>query len=267
MKVHVWHTGNVYIDRSLAFREKSLHPIPYTGWLRGKSKKIWVPVSSYLIEHPKGLILIDTGWNEEIRENQKKHLGSLAYSMYRGNLPASESIAERLKALGIKSNEIDVVLLTHLHSDHVSGLKHVKDAKRILASEIEWKAAHKQMGYIKSMWEGASVDTFSLKEIPFGPFKQGLDLYGDGSLFLVHTPGHSDGMFSVLVKMKKGWLLLASDVGYGAKSWTEMVLPGVTTNRTYARKSLKWVQDFSKRNDCIEVIANHDSEILPKIII
>jgi N-acyl homoserine lactone hydrolase len=56
MKVHVWHTGNVYIDQALAFREKSFHPVPYSGWLRGKSKKRWVPVSSYLIEHPKGRI-------------------------------------------------------------------------------------------------------------------------------------------------------------------------------------------------------------------
>jgi N-acyl homoserine lactone hydrolase len=71
MKVHVLNTGKVYIDRALAYKEKTLHPIPFTGWLRGKTKKMWVPVSSYLIEHPKGLILVDTGWHEEIRFNQK----------------------------------------------------------------------------------------------------------------------------------------------------------------------------------------------------
>ncbi|MDP4171059.1 MAG: MBL fold metallo-hydrolase, partial [Bacillota bacterium] len=129
MKVHVWHTGEVYIDQALAYREKGIHPMPYTGWLRGNEKKMWVPVSSYLIEHPKGLILVDTGWHEEMRTNQKKHLGRLAYSMFKGKLQSGDSISEKLNHFGVTSKEIDYVLLTHLHSDHVSGLKHVQDAK------------------------------------------------------------------------------------------------------------------------------------------
>ncbi|MFC7371109.1 N-acyl homoserine lactonase family protein [Fictibacillus iocasae] len=267
MKVHVWHTGSVYIDQALAFQENSLHPLPYSGWLRGKSKKRWVPVSSYFIEHPKGRILVDTGWHEEIRTNQKKHLGRLAYSMFQGKLNKGESVLEKLTNYGIKSHDIDYVLLTHLHSDHVSGLKHVKDAKKILTSELEWKAANKKIGYIKSMWDGVPIETFEFSEIPYGPYKRGLDLFGDGTLFLVHTPGHSDGMFSILVKMSEGWLLLASDVGYSKKSWEDMILPGVTTNKVYAKESLKWIKEFSNREDCIQVIANHDTEIEPRIIV
>ena len=169
--------------------------------------------------------------------------------MFRGDLPEGYSINERLKNFGIKSNEIDFVLLTHLHSDHVSGVNHVRGAKKILTSDLEWKAANKKIGYIKSMWDGVPIDTFSLKDIPFGPYKKGLDLFGDGTLFLVHTPGHSDGMFSVLVKMEKGWILLASDVGYAKKSWEEMILPGVTTNKSQAKKSLEWVREFSQRKE------------------
>src|SRR5690554_3435536 len=168
MKVHVLHTGKVYIDKALAYKEKSLHPMPYTGWLRGEEKKMWVPVSSYLIEHPKGLILVDTGWHEEMRTNQKKHLGRLAYSMYRGELREGDSIIDKLNTLGVKSNDIDFVLLTHLHSDHVSGLKHLLDAKKILTSELEWKAANKKMGYIKSMWKGVPIETFDLEDISYG---------------------------------------------------------------------------------------------------
>ena len=266
MKVHILHTGNVYIDKALAYKERALHPMPYTGWLRGKANKMWVPVSSYLIEHPQGLILVDTGWHEEMRFDQKKHLGRLAYSMYRGKLSEGESIIEQLNNLGIKSNDLDFVLLTHLHSDHVSGLKHLLDAKKILTSELEWKAANKKIGYIKSMWEGVPIKTFELEDVPYGPFNKGLDLFGDGTLFLIHTPGHTDGMFSILVKMNQGWLLLASDVGYSKKSWTQMILPGVTTNQAHARQSLEWVRDFSNRKDCLQAIANHDPAVLPQII-
>lgn len=266
MKVHIWHTGKAYIDRALAFQEKSLHPIPNTGWLRGKKYKIWVPVSSYLIEHPKGTILVDTGWHEDIRTNQRKHLGRLAYSMFKGQLNQGDSILDKLNNLGMKSNDIDFVLLTHLHSDHVSGLKHVQDAKKILTSQIEWKAANKQIGYIKSMWEGVPIDTFELENIRYGPCKKGLDLFGDGTFYLVHTPGHSDGMFSILIKIDDKWLLLASDVGYAKKSWEEMILPGVTTNKAKAKKSLEWIKHFSEREDCLKVIVNHDQSISPHTI-
>ncbi|WP_067727721.1 N-acyl homoserine lactonase family protein [Oceanobacillus damuensis] len=266
MKVHIIHTGKVYIDKALAYNEKNLHPMPYTGWLRGEETKMWVPVSSYLIEHPKGLILVDTGWHEEMRTNQKKHLGRLAYSMYRGELPEGDSIMDKLNTLGIKSNDIDFVLLTHLHSDHVSGLKHLLDAKKILTSELEWKAANKKIGYIKSMWKDAPIKTFALEDVPYGPFNKGLDFFGDGTIFLIHTPGHTDGMFSLLVKMDEGWLLLASDVGYSKKSWTHMILPGVTTNKSNARQSLKWVRDFSSRKDCIQAIANHDPATKAQVI-
>ncbi|MGE6261285.1 N-acyl homoserine lactonase family protein [Heyndrickxia sporothermodurans] len=266
MKVHILHTGKVLIDRALAYREKSFHPAPYTGWFRGKNKKIWVPVSSYLIEHPKGLILVDNGWHEEIRLDQRKHLGGLAYSMFKGELPEGESIAEQLKDLGIQSKDLDFVILTHMHSDHVSGLRHVCNAKKILTSELEWNAAHKRLGYIKSMWANITIDTFKWMDIPYGPFKKGYDLFGDGTIYLVFTPGHSDGLISLLVQMKNGWLVLASDVGYSERSWKEMVLPGITTDKMAAYQSLKWLQDFSQKPECVRVIANHDPNIKPEII-
>ena len=50
------------------------------------------------------------------------------------------------------------------------------------------------------MWEGLPIKTFEFEDVPYGPFNKGLDLFGDGTLFLIHTPGHTDGMFSVLVK-------------------------------------------------------------------
>ncbi|GLO64440.1 MBL fold metallo-hydrolase [Oceanobacillus sp. E9] len=266
MKVHILHTGKVLIDRALAYKERSPHPAPYTGWLRGKKNKMWVPVSSYLIEHPKGLILVDTGWHEEMRLNQKKHLGNFAYSMYKGELLEGDSIAEQLHSLGVKSKDLDFVILSHMHSDHVSGLKHVQNAKKILTSEIEWNSAQKKLGYIKSMWDNISIDTFKLTDIPYGPYKKGYDLFGDRTLYLVYTPGHSDGMISILVKMKNGWLLLASDVGYSERSWKEMILPGITTNRKAAYHSLKWLKGFSEKKDCVGIVTNHDPEIKSTII-
>nr|WP_206763799.1 N-acyl homoserine lactonase family protein [Cytobacillus firmus] len=243
-----------------------MHPLPYSGWLRKKSKKHWVPVSAYLIEHPKGLILVDTGWHEDMRINQRKHLGFLPSTMYKGRLPAGQSIREQLQARGIKDTDLDYVILTHLHSDHVSGIKHVKNAKRIITSEPEWKAAQKDFGYIPSMWAGINIEALKYQEIPYGPFKLGLDLFNDGKIFLIHTPGHSKGLMSVFIKTSKGWVLLASDVGYAEKSWKENVLPGVTPEKENAQASLEWVRKVTISGDSIMTIFNHDPKISPQTI-
>jgi N-acyl homoserine lactone hydrolase len=265
--IHVWHTGSVYIDQALAFREKTLHPAPYTGFLRPSSKKRWVLVSAYLIDHPKGKLLIDTGWHEEMRTNPRKHMGWLANAMFKGSLPPGQSVRERLAVLGLRDSDLDCVLLTHLHSDHVSGVKHVRRAKRILTSECEWEAAQRDFGYIRSMWQGVPIQTFSLETIPFGPYNKGVDLFRDGSVYLVHTPGHSKGQFSVMAQTRKGWVLLVSDVGYAERSWKDFILPGVTTDAEEAARSLRWVQEFSMRDDCRLVLANHDPDVMPQVIV
>lgn len=71
--------------------------------------------------------------------------------------------------------------------------------------------------------EGVNLQTFALEDFPYGPFKLGLDLFHDGSLYLVHTPGHSKGHISFLVLTGEGWVLLASDTGYAEKSWKQHI--------------------------------------------
>ncbi|KTG13316.1 N-acyl homoserine lactonase family protein [Haloferax profundi] len=263
--VHVLHTGAVNIDRALAFREQSLHPMPYTGWLRPKSKRMWAPVSAYLIDHPEGPVLVDAGWHSDVRTDQRGHLGFLSSTMYWGRLPAGQAVHEQLASLGVRPEDLEYVVMSHLHSDHASGLEHVRDAKHIVVSTPEWDA-RTDFGYIPSMWDGIDVTPFDLAEIPFGPFKQGLDLFGDGLVYLVFTPGHSAGHVSVLTKTGAGWVLLAGDVGYAAKSWEDGILPGVTTDDRDMHASLTWVKDFAARDDCVAAFANHDPDVTPTTI-
>lgn len=261
-RVHVLHTGTVNIDRALAFRERTWHPAPYTGWFRPRSKRTSVPVSAYLIEHPDGLVLVDTGWHTDVRSDQRGHLGFLASSMYSGRLPAGEAVHEQLSSLEIEPEDLDYVVLSHLHSDHVSGVGHVADAKRILVSEREWDARN-DFGYIPSMWDGIEIDAYAFEDVPYGPFESGLDLFGDGRIYLVFTPGHSEGHVSVLARTDSGWVLLAGDVGYASRSWEEHVLPGVTTSDEDMEASLSWVREFAAREDCVAALANHDPDVRP----
>ena len=258
--VRVLHTGTVYIDEALAFREKTWNPVAFTGWFRPASKKRWVPVSAYLIEHPEGLVLVDTGWHTDVRTAQRTHLGWIPSTMFKAALPEGTAVHEQLGAMDISPTDLAYVVLTHLDSDHVSGVAHVADAGEIVVSAAEWDA-RRQFRYIPSMWSGVDITPIELGEIPFGPFGDGVDLFGDGRVYLVSTPGHSAGQLSVLVDTGAGWVLLASDVGYAAKSWEEGLLPGLTDDVAEAEASLSWVRDFAERDDCLGVIANHDPDV------
>jgi glyoxylase-like metal-dependent hydrolase (beta-lactamase superfamily II) len=148
------------------------------------------------------------------------------FSLFKANLPSGQVIHEQLDRMDIKPSQLYYVILTHLHVDHVSRLDHVKEAKRIMTSEIEWEVAQKQIGYVPDLWKNINVQTFSVQPILYGPYRLGLDLFQDGSIFLVYTPGHSHGHISVLVKKEEGYLLLASDTALSSLSWEQNVLQG-----------------------------------------
>lgn len=268
IKLHVLHCGRVRVDRALPFKENTWHPAPFTGWFRKPEYQIWLPVSSYLIEHPKGLVLIDTGWHTDVRIDQIKHMGRFHYSLNKADLPEGQAIHEQLEQRGVRTKDLDYVVFSHLHSDHVSGLKLVSDAKNILVSEPEWRSAHHKdrIRYIPSMWAGVDVNTYKFSPSEYGPQKASFDLFQDGSVLFIHTPGHTAGIVSTLIQTNNKAVLLYGDVGYARKSWEEMIPPGTAVNEKQAVESLKWVGYMSRQPICIESVASHEAEVVPHTI-
>ncbi|WP_432711692.1 N-acyl homoserine lactonase family protein [Pedobacter sp.] len=267
IKIHVLHCGQVKVDRSLPFHEKTINPISYTGIFRSEKEKIWLPVSAYLIEHPKGLILIDTGWHTDVRTDQKKHLGLLHYIINKADLPEGQAITEQLQQRGIKPSDIDFLVMSHLHSDHASGMKLVKDAKKILVSDIEVLDTQKhKIAYVSSMWDDVKFDTFKFQPSNYGNEKLSFDLFGDDSVVFVNTPGHTMGLASTIIQNNGKFVLLCADTGYAKKSWEQMIMPGVMVDKKKVIRSLKWVKQMSQQPNCVEVIANHDTNIKPHTV-
>lgn len=254
------HTGLVRVDKALPFHGLYRNPIAFTGLFRSEKNKITLPVSSYLIEHPQGTVLIDTGWNKTIRKSNWKELG-LQVQINTGYLPAGWSVDERLAKFGYKPEDIDYVLMSHLHCDHASGLPLMKNAKHILVSKPEWQIAnHLPLVYLPHEWRGVDVQTYNYQNSNVGPFHRAFDVFGDGSILQVYTPGHASGMSSTLIRGSNGkYVILAADVGYSNDSWEKMLTPGICTNRNYAIQSLGWVKEMAHDPNCVEALANHDT--------
>lgn len=272
------HCGQVCVSRNLPFGGEGCSLLRASGLLEPQSKRLWLPVSSYLIEHPKGLVLVDTGWDRGMspqgefdKRAQVKSLGSrLLYQVNQGVLPLGEAVDEQLAQLGVKPSDLDYVLLTHLDCDHANGLRQVSEAKRILvaASELAFagKFPNNMVRYQRAWWGGIPLDAFEWNDTQ-GPAEKSYDLFDDGSIVLVNIPGHADGLFAVKVTGADGrFALLFSDGGYAEKSWREMILPGIASDRTAQKRSLAWIREQSLSPLCVESLANHDPAVKPHVI-
>lgn len=278
IKIKIFHTGKVYVSHSLPFKDKVKNPNPIQLSLLslyGRKNRIWLPVSAYLIEIQNLKILVDTGWHREISPNgeydriaQVKHMGVGHFLINQGILPKGESITEQLATLKIYQKNIDFVIMTHLHTDHASGLRQLKDAKKIIVSKDELQDTKKfPIRYVKSMWDGINFETFDFDDTGVGPVGKSFDLLGDKSIELIKIPGHTSGLTAVKINAGEKFVLLYSDGGYAKKSWQEMIPPGTALDEDLAFKSLEWIRQMSLDKNCVESIANHDADILPHEII
>ena len=276
MKVHVLHTGEVRVSPYLPFGGDNCNLLKASGMTTPKEDWIWLPVSVYLIEHPKGLILVDTGWHRDMspegvydKAAQIKSLGSrVLYNVNQGQIPLGEAIDEQLETMGIKPADLDYVLLTHLDCDHANGLRAVKDAKHIIVAQEELDCARKNgfIRYKKKWWEGVDLQTIEWNGTE-GPAQKSFDLFGDGSIKMINIPGHCDGLCAVKITREDGrYVLLFSDGGYATKSWKEMITSGVSLDKEMQRKSLQWIREQSMDANCIESLATHDTDIKPHVI-
>lgn len=276
IRVRIFHTGSVCVSPHLPFGGDDCNIVKASGLTTRKKDRLWLPVSSYLIEHPKGKILVDCGWHRDMSPNggydkkaQIKSLGSRRlYMVNQGVLEKGAAIDEQLLEIGVKPSDLDYVLLTHLDCDHANGVGLVKPAKHIMVAKEEIacskkKAPVNQIRYQSKWWEDCKLEGFDWNDEE-GPFGKAYDLFGDGSVKMINIPGHCDGLCAVKVMNQDGkYVLIFSDGGYAAKSWKDMVTSGICIDKAAQRKSLEWIREQSMSEDCVESLANHDADVIP----
>ncbi len=280
IKIHVLHTGKVRVSPYLPYGGDNCSLLKASGITTPKNKRIWLPVSAYYIEHPKGKILVDTGWHRDMSPNgvydkkaQIKSLGSrLLFKVNQGMVEKEKTVSEQLEKLGVKASDLDYVILTHLDCDHVNGLNQVKDAKKIIVSNDEIKCTNKKkisikIRYQKKWWKDTHLKGFEWNGTE-GAYGKSYDLFEDGSVVCISIPGHSDGQCAVKITGKNGkYVLLFADGGYSTKSWMKMITSGISMNKEEQRKSLEWIREQSLNKNCLESLGNHDPDVVEHSII
>lgn len=204
MKIHALTTGVVRLKRAFLFARD--------GWRRQLDLFLpgeWsapVPIHCWAIEHDGRLILVDTGETASVRDIPFARFEVAVHS----ELPAA------LAAIGHSPADVDAVVLTHMHGDHMDGAVHLSGS--VLVQDIELEHAHSRQARImqrilrQPIPDGVEFQAMTLSDGPFGGFGRSRALSDDGRIIAVDTAGHTPGHVSVICVDDDGrHVMLAGD--------------------------------------------------------
>jgi N-acyl homoserine lactone hydrolase len=260
--IHAITTGYVRITKAWAAgRGKGLGRLINT--LLDKEFSDWLPIWCFLIEHPDGLVLIDTG----IRSNASDPIYFPPYMRLiqraaQFQISREQEIDCQIAALGYSSKDIRYVITTHLHQDHDGGLGFFPNAEFIV-SRAEYLAAKglagRMGGYLNHHWP----DFFKPRLIDFtdgafGNFPQSQTLL-DG-LMLVPTHGHTPGHLSVILEQQGKSYLFTGDAAYTEAALLAGTLDGISGDLAQAALAQERLRDYALSHHSL-ILPSHDPAV------
>jgi glyoxylase-like metal-dependent hydrolase (beta-lactamase superfamily II) len=188
--------------------------------MEGGEGEVELPVPAYLIEHPKGTALFDTGMHPDCQRDPAGRLGGRLAKLFAFDYRPGEEIGARLRAIGRDPERIDLVITSHFHFDHVGGNAQIPNAV-IVVQEREWQAG---MDPDLAAARGFDRRDFDLGH-PLRKITGEHDLFGDGSVVCLPTHGHTPGHQSLKLRLGRGEVVLAADACYFCRTLRERRLP------------------------------------------
>lgn len=149
----------------------------------------------------------------------------------------------------------DTIVLTHLHFDHIGGLDQFPNTPVLLNRE---EGQH-PFGALPKLYPKKFNPTLLDLDTPFGPFPKTRSLTSDNSILLVHTPGHTKGHCSVLVRTDTTNILLAGDVCYNKRQLENDKFAANLASYSAAKKTYATIKEFARQNPLL-FISSHDSQ-------
>lgn len=260
VRVHPLRTANMLSPPALLQRPSG------PGWLlRGlglhipRSRWITLPIPCFLIEHPQaGPFMVDTGLHASVAADPGPNLGRLGKLLYTIDMTAGDAAPAQVRARGVDPESIGLVVMTHLHYDHASGASQFPGAT-FLVERREWDAASR--GGFREGYHGPHLDPALRWRAIDVPGEA--DLFGDGSVRLLHTPGHTPGHLSLLLRLESGRrLLLTADAAYAQRTLDERLLSLFLADDAAYEASLDRL--IALRPEVDHVVCGHDPDGLER---
>ena len=259
MRLYVFSSGWLNIDKS--------------ALQTGATGKISVPVAFFLIKHPKGNVIFDTGNNDKVISDPT-YWGPLAEMLNDVSKSRSPDLAidAQLSKIGMKPSDINYVVLGHMHLDHAGNVGKFPGATIVYQRDEIVNAFWPKPGY------GCCYITadFAMLRNNVGandPARQkvielngDLDLFGDGSIYIHRAVSHTPGTEMMVVRLPKtGPVVLTTDVCYLMENLQKDILPSVSLAYDPAGMldAYSWIKHMMSAESA-DVIFAHDPDTFNK---
>jgi len=184
-------------------------------------KKVYNPYFLYVVVHPSGTLVFDSGAHPELATNPEARLGEAAAD-FEVRLGPEDAADRRLAAIGLAPTDVDLVVQSHLHFDHAGGLGSLAHAP-VLVQREELAFALAPPVYQEAIYVRGDYDL----DLDWRELDGDHDVFGDGRVVVISTPGHTRGHQSLLVHLEGETVFLLADAAYLLGKMRERKLPGV----------------------------------------
>jgi glyoxylase-like metal-dependent hydrolase (beta-lactamase superfamily II) len=253
----------------------------------GNLKSIEIPAIFALIEHPQaGNILFDTGYTQRFFSATQNFPASLYALVTPVTIEPHQTALAQLAAIDIPATAVQYIIYSHLHADHIGGLLDFPQAK-FIGSDRGYQAVASQQGLARVMAgflpellppdflsRTEFTETMAEVDLParFWPFDRGIDLWEDGTMWLVDLPGHAIGQLGLFLTDEAGiTYFLIADACWLSRAYQELLMPSSLANLIMAsasqyRETLGKIHRLHQQQPDIQIIPTHCDQVLRSIL-
>lgn len=213
--------------------------------LEGRGR-VLMPVSCYLVQHGEQLVLFDAGLDAALVGRSQRQNGQ--------TLSLKRTIADQLKEIGVDPAMVGTLIVSHYHGDHHGQAEAVPNARLLIgAGDAKTLRSKDDKGALAPWLEGKR---------PVEEVSADRDLFGDGRVVVLFTPGHTPGHLSLLVKLDGTPFILTGDLVHDRDQLATRQPSGNHVDKVRGKAEIERVIALAEREKAA-IIVGHDQDDLP----
>jgi len=267
VKVHAVQTGLISVKENF-LNQKGQGFMSKLNIVLGNTYADFMPIWVWVIEHPEGIIVVDTG---DVKESCYKDFYKnetpgakfrLKVMSNKRNISKQDELDAQLIRLGIRPEQVSKIVLTHLHGDHTDGLKFFPE-NEIIVNEAEYRKPYGNLATTYPKWFNPTLVSFLKDRIDF--FDSAYPVTKSEDVLLIPTPGHTYHHASVLLKTDNGHILFAGDTSYKHQQLLDNKFAGANIDFVQTQKTYNTILRYAEKYPVI-YLPSHDENSANRLV-